>query len=67
MRIVVGQLRAVVRCAEGLLDALAGDLVVARYAVSVDGQQNTHAVPGAGGDLGRRGTGGQPQRQCRMT
>ena len=30
-------------------------------------QQNTHAVPGAGGDLGRRGTGGQPQRQRRMT
>jgi hypothetical protein len=30
MRIVVGQLRAGVRCAEGLLDALAGDLVVAR-------------------------------------
>jgi hypothetical protein len=60
MRIVVGQLRAVVRCAEGLLDALADDLVVARYAVSVDVQQNTHAVPGAGGDLGRRGTGGQP-------
>ena len=44
----------------------AGDLVAARYAVGVDGEQDTHAVPGAGSDLGGRGTGGQPQRQRGM-
>jgi len=42
---------------------LAGDLVAAGYAVGVDGEQGTHAVPGAGSDLGGRGAGGQPQRQ----
>jgi hypothetical protein len=30
---------------EGLLDVLAGDLVVAGYAVGVGGEQDTHAVP----------------------
>jgi len=49
-----------------LLDVLAGDLVAAGYAVGVDGEQDMHAVPGAGGDLGGRGAGGQPQRQCGM-
>ena len=49
--------------AEGPVDVLAGDLVAAGYAVGVDGEQDTHAVPGAGRDLGRRGAGGQPQRQ----
>jgi hypothetical protein len=49
-----------------LLDVLAGDLVVAGYAVGVGGEQDTHAVPGAGRDLGGRGAGGQPQRQCGM-
>ena len=53
--------------AEGLLDVLAGDLVAAGYAVGVDGEQDTHAVPGAGSDLGGRGAGGQPQRQRGMT
>jgi hypothetical protein len=53
--------------AEGVLNLLAGDLVAAGYAVGVDGEQDTHAVPGAGGDLGRRGAGGQPQRQRGMT
>ena len=52
--------------AEGLLDVLAGDLVAAGYAVGVDGEQDTHAVPGAGSDLGGRGAGGQPQRQRGM-
>ena len=60
MRIAVGQLRAT-GWRGGQLDAPAGDLVVARDAMSVGGQQDTHAVPGAGGDFGRRGTGGQPQ------
>ncbi len=49
--------------AEGLLDVPAGDLVMAWYAVGVDGEQDSHAVPGAGGDLGRGSAGGQPQRQ----
>jgi hypothetical protein len=52
--------------AEGLLDVPAGDLVMAWYAVGVDGEQDIHAVPGAGGDLGRGSTGGQPQRQRRV-
>jgi hypothetical protein len=52
--------------AEGLLDVLAGDLVVAGYAVGVGGEQDMHAVPGAGSDFGGRGTGGQPQRQRGM-
>jgi hypothetical protein len=52
---------------EGFLDVLAGDLVAAGYAVGVDGEQDTHAVPGAGSDLGGRGAGGQPQRQRSMT
>ena len=51
--------------AEGSL-GLAGDLVAAGYAVRVDGEQGTHAVPGAGSDLGGRGAGGQPQRECGM-
>ena len=46
---------------EGLLDVLAGDLFAAGYAVCIDGEQDAHAVPGAGSDLGGRGTGGQPQ------
>jgi len=45
-----------------LLNVLAGDLAVARDAVGVDGEQDMHAVPGAGGDLGGRGAGGQRQR-----
>jgi hypothetical protein len=49
-----------------LLDVLAGDLVVARHAVGVDGEQNVHAVPGAGSHFGGRGAGGQPQRQRGM-
>jgi hypothetical protein len=49
-----------------LLDVLAGDLVAAGYAVGVDGEQDTHAVPGAGRDLGGRGAGGQLQRQRGM-
>jgi hypothetical protein len=49
-----------------LLDVLAGDLVAAGYAVGVDGEQDTHAVPGAGSDFGGRGAGGQPQRQRGM-
>ena len=53
--------------AEGLLDLLAGDLVAAGYAVGVAGEQDTHAVPGAGRDFGGRGAGGQPQRQRGMT
>ena len=52
--------------AEGLLDVLAGDLVVAGYAVGVGGEQDMHAVPGAGSDFGGRGAGGQPQRQRGM-
>jgi hypothetical protein len=51
---------------EGLFDVLAGDLVAAGHAVGVDGEQDTHAVPGAGSDLGGRGAGGQPQRQRGM-
>jgi hypothetical protein len=51
----------------GSLDVLAGDLVAAGNAVGVDGEQDTHAVPGAGGDFGGRGAGGQPQRQRGMT
>ena len=51
---------------EGLLDLMAGDLVAAGYAVGVDGEQDTHAMPGAGSDLGGRGAGGQPQRQRGM-
>ena len=50
-----------------MLDVLAGDLVAAGYAVGVDGEQDTHAVPGAGSDLGGRGARGQPQRQRGMT
>jgi len=49
-----------------LLDVLAGDLVAAGYAVSVGGEQDTDAVPGAGSDFGRRGAGGQPQRRRGM-
>jgi hypothetical protein len=45
--------------AEGLLNVLAGDLVAAGYAVRVGGEQDTHAVPGAGSDLGGRRAGGQ--------
>jgi hypothetical protein len=52
---------------EGFLDVLAGDLVAAGYAVCIAGEQDAHAVPGAGSDLGGRGTGGQPQRQRGMT
>jgi hypothetical protein len=37
---------------EGFLDVLAGDLVAARYAVGIDGEQDADAVPGAGSDLG---------------
>jgi hypothetical protein len=46
---------------EGFLDVLAGDMVAAGYAVCIDGEHDAHAVPGAGSDLGGRGTGGQPQ------
>ena len=52
--------------AEGPVDVLAGDLVAAGHAVGVGGEQDTHAVPGAGSDLGGRGAGGQPQRQRGM-
>ena len=45
---------------------LAGDLVAAGYAVGVGGEEDMHAVPGAGSDLGGRGAGGQPQRQRGM-
>ena len=34
-------------------------VVAAGYAMRVDGEQDTHGVPGAGGDLGGRGAGGQ--------
>jgi hypothetical protein len=44
--------------AECLLNVLAGDLVAAGYAVRVDAEQHTHAVPSAGSDLGGRGAGG---------
>ena len=37
---------------EGFLDVLAGDLVTAGYAVGIDAEQDTHAVPGAGSDFG---------------
>jgi hypothetical protein len=50
-----------------LLDLLAGDLVAAGYAVGIGGEEDADAVPGAGSDLGGRGTGGQPQRQRGMT
>ena len=49
-----------------MLNLLAGDLVAAGNAVGVDGEQDTHAVPGAGSDFGGRGAGGQPQRQRGM-
>jgi hypothetical protein len=39
---------------EGFLDVLARDLVAAGYAACVDGEQDAHAVPGAGSDFGRR-------------
>jgi hypothetical protein len=52
--------------AEGLLNVLAGDLVATGHAVGVDREQDTHAVPSAGSDLGGRGAGGQPQRQRGM-
>src|ERR1700735_1443577 len=52
--------------AEGPADVLAGDLAAAGYAVGVDGEQDTHAMPGARSDLGGRGAGGQPQRQRGM-
>ena len=39
----------------GLFDVLAGDLVVAGYAVGVDGEQDPHAASGAGSDFGGRG------------
>jgi hypothetical protein len=38
-----------------LFDVLAGDLIVAGYAVGVDGEQDLHAVLGAGSDFGGRG------------
>ncbi len=38
---------------------LAGDLVVAGYAVGVDGEQDLHAASGAGSDFGGRGVGGR--------
>jgi hypothetical protein len=47
------------RGVEGFLDVLAGDLVAAGYAVGVDGEQDTHAMPSAGSDLGGWGTGSQ--------
>jgi hypothetical protein len=53
--------------AEGLLNLPAGDLIAAGNAVGVGREQDPHAVPGAGGDFGGRGTGGQPQRQRGMT
>jgi hypothetical protein len=35
--------------------------------MGVDGEQDAHAVPGAGSDFRGRGAGGQPQRQRGMT
>ena len=49
--------------AQGVLDQPVGDLVLAVDAVGVDGQQHGDAVPGAGGDLGGRGAGVQPEGQ----
>ena len=48
---------------EGVLDLLTGDVFVAVEAAGVDGVQDGDAVPGAGGNLGGRAGGGQPQRQ----
>ena len=46
-------MREVERVRDGFRhDVLAGDLVAAGYAVGVDGEQDAHAVPGAGDDLG---------------
>jgi hypothetical protein len=47
--------RGPVAGAEGLFDVLAGDLVVAGYAVGVDGEQDLNAVSSAGSDFGGRG------------
>lgn len=47
----------------GVLDLLVDNVVVAVDAVGVNGLQDVDAVPGAGGDLGRRVAGVQPQGQ----
>ena len=63
--ILVGQSGA--SCwAEGLLDVLAGDLVVAGYAVGVDVEQDPTCCVRRGQRSGGRGAGGQPQRQHGM-
>ncbi len=48
---------------KGVFDGLVGDLAVAGDAVGVDTEQDVDAVAGAGGDLGGRRAGGQPQGQ----
>ena len=40
-----------------MLDLMAGDLVAAGYAMGVEGEQDTHAVPGAGSHFGGQGAG----------
>jgi hypothetical protein len=52
-----------VLCVEGMLDLAVGDLFLAIDAVGVGGEQDGDAVPGAGGDLGGRGAGVEPQGQ----
>ena len=43
--------------AEGVIDLLIEDVVMAVDAVGVDGEQDRDAVPGAGSDLGRVAAG----------
>jgi hypothetical protein len=51
---------------EGIFDLLTDDLFAAVDAVCVDVLQDVGAVPGAGGDLGGRAGGVQPQGQGGM-
>ena len=51
---------------EGVGDALVGGISLAVDAVGVDLEQDSDAVPGAAGDLGRRHPGVQPQRHRRV-
>ena len=54
------------RGAQRMLDQPVDDLVLAVDAVGVDGKQHDDVVPGAGGDLGGRRSGVQPQGQGGM-
>lgn len=65
--VLIGQLVGQAVTAKSPSNATLGDIVLAIDALGVNSEQNFHAVPGPRGNLRRRNSGVEPQRQARVS